>query len=227
MMELIYWKNWGYKMEMLKQISEQFDRIREARGEMQGRIKLLQEQEENLNKSLDKFTDDYKNLEETLDVLREFAVIKEQVLREKIDNIVTRGLRLIFGEGYQSKLEFGISRGQAVIKPKIVSQVNGEELEADVADAHGGGLVNIISVIYQILVLALIKPKQKQVLFLDEPFRNVSEEYLEATGEFLKQLNQKLGIQIVLVTHRKQITEVADMQYTFSLENGITKIEKM
>ena len=214
-------------MEIVKQISEQFDKIREARNEMQGRIKLLQEQKSNQEKHLIKLKDDYKSLEGTLDILREFAVIKEQVLREKIDNIVTRGLRLIFGEGYRSKLEFGISRGQAVIKPKIISEVNGEELEADIADAHGGGLVNIVSVIYQILVLALIKPKQKQILFLDEPFRNVSEEYLEATGAFLKQLNEKLGIQIVMITHRKNLKDVADTLYEFSLDNGITKAVKI
>ena len=101
------------------------------------------------------------------------------------------------------------------------------QLEADIADAHGGGLVNIVSVIYQILVLSLVKPRQRRVLFLDEPFRNVSEEYLEATAEFVRQLNEKLGIQIVLITHRKQLADIADKAYEFSLENGITKVSQL
>lgn len=214
-------------MEILIKIEEQFTIVRECRAEMKGHVDLLTEQKETLEKNLDNAKNDYKVMESVLDVLRQYAVIKEQVLREKIDKIVTKGLQLIFGQGYESKLEFGINRGQAVIKPKIITEVNGEKLEADVAEAHGGGIVNIVAVIYQMIVLALVKPRQKQVLFLDEPFKNVSQEYLEATAEFIKQLNEKLNIQIILITHRKELHGIADELYQFHIENGLTKVRKL
>jgi len=212
---------------LVRQIELKYREAENVLAEMRGRVKLLTEQKEESEKQLRTLNVKYKDMGEVLDSLRVYASLKEQTLREKLDNIVTQGLRLIFGEGYKSKLEFDISRGQAVIKPKIVTEVNGKELEADVADAHGGGLVNIVSVIYQILILSLVKPRQRRVLFLDEPFRNVSEEYLEATAEFIRQLNKKLGIQIVLITHRKQLTEVADKVYEFSLKNGITNVMEL
>jgi len=214
-------------MGFATEIEKRFESVRSARNEMKGRVKLLQEQKQEADSQIETLTKKYGDMGSVLDVLRKYALVKEQVLRERLDNIVTRGLRLIFGDGYRSKLDFGISRGQAVIRPKIVTEVNGIELEADIADAHGGGLVNIVSVIYQILVLSLVKPRQRRVLFLDEPFRNVSEEYLEATAEFVRQLNEKLGIQIVLITHRKQLAEIADKAYEFSLANGITEVTQV
>ena len=210
---------------IVEKIKEQFSQVESERSEMKGRVELLREQVDSAKVEIKKLNGEYATQEAVLDVLRKYAAIKEQVLKEKIDKVVTRGLRLIFGDQYRSKLEFGISRGQAVIRPRIVTEINGEELETDIADAHGGGLVNVCAVIYQILILALHRPRKKQILFLDEPFKNLSEEYLEATGEFLKQLNQKLGIQIVLITHRRELHDIADKMYEFSLSDGITQVK--
>jgi len=210
-------------MNLIQQIRERFDRVSSARDTFQGRVELLREQKREADEQIESLNTQYENMGSVLDILRKLAMVKEQVLRERLDNVVTRGLQLIFGSGYKSKMEFGIKRGQAVIIPKIVTEVNGIELEADIEDAHGGGLVNIVSVIYQILVLSLVKPAQRRLLFLDEPFANVSEDYLESAAEFVRQLNEKLGIQIVLITHRNQIAEVADKVYEFKLVDGITQ----
>ena len=214
-------------MSVISKIEEQFTIVETERNEMQGRVKLLKEQAKSSKDEIDYCKKEYKIMERVLNALRKLAILKEQVLREKIDNIITKGLRLIFGEGYKSKLEFGISRGQAVIKPKIITIVNGEELETGIADGHGGGITNVVSVLYQILVLALVRPMQQQIIFLDESFKNLSEEYLEATGEFLKSISQKLNIQIVLISHRKQLHETADCLYEFSISNGITKANRI
>lgn len=214
-------------MDFAIDIQERFDRVESARNEMKGRITLLREQKGEVDQQLETYATQYGAMGRVVKALQKYSKAKEQVLREKLDNIVTRGLQLIFGPGYKSRLVFGISRGQATIKSKIVTEINGKEFEADIADAHGGGLVNIVSVIYQILVLSLVKPRQRRILFLDEPFRNVSEEYLEATAEFVRQLNRKLGIQIVLISHRKQMVDIGDVVYDFSLNNGITEAKRI
>lgn len=212
-------------MNFATEIQEKFNSVESARNQMTGKVELLHKQKAESDNMLEDLKAKYSYMESVVNVLKKYSRVKEQVLREKLDNIVTQGLRLIFGDGYKSKLEFSISRGQATIRPKIVTEVNGHELEADIATAHGGGLVNIASVIYQMLVLCLVKPRQRRILFLDEPFRNVSEEYLEPTAEFVRQLKEKLGIQIVLISHRPQMTEIADKVYNFSLHNGVTKVE--
>jgi len=214
-------------MSIIRRIEEQFNNITQSRNEMKGRIDLLTSQCEVLKNSVENGKSNYKTMERVLELLRSYATIKEQTLRSKIDDVITKGIQLIFGDTYKSKLDFGISRGQAVIRPRIITEINGKEFEADVAKAHGGGLVNVVSALYQIIVLALLKPRQRQVLFLDEMCRNISEEYIEATGEFLKYLNEKLGMQLVIITHRKQLHEIADALYEFNLVNGVTEIKRL
>lgn len=191
---------------------------------------VIKEKKANLDKYKKKQVEHkrrYKILEKTLDVLRMYAKIKEQALREKIDDVVTQGMRLIFGNTYTSKMEFKISRGQAVLIPKIISEFQGEQIETPIEDSRGGGVANVASVIYQILVLSLYEPRQSKILIADEPFRNLSQEHLEAAGEFLKILSEKLNIQIVLVTHRKELEAVADRLYKFSNKDGVTQVEKI
>ena len=208
-------------------IEDRFHEVEQARSEMKGRVDLLKEQLFDTTNELEQHKDEYKVNERVLDVLKKYSLVKEQVLREKIDNIITRGLRLVFGEGYRSKLEFGISRGQAVTKTKLVTSIGDIEFEADVASAHGGGITNFCAVLYKLLVLALVKPRQRQVLFLDESLKNLSQEYLEPAGRFLKEISEKLGIQLVIITHKKELTEIADRIYEFSNVNGETKVKEI
>lgn len=210
---------------LVAEIESKFNAIEAEYHKKSGAVHEIRNTRQELDKKEQHLTAEYHAHEEALDVLRQMAVIKEQVLREKIDSVVTKGLRLIFGPGYRSKLHFEISRGQATIKPKIITEVNGEELEADVAGAHGGGLVNVASVMYQIIMLALYHPRQRPVWGADEPFKNLSKEYLPAAAEFLHTLSKRLGIQVVMITHRPELHSVADKLYDFSAVNGETKIE--
>ena len=209
------------------QIGEQFGRVQRARDEMRGRLELLREQQRQADTTLETETRRYSLMCRSLDMLRAYALLREQVLKTKIDSIVTRGLQVIFGGNYASKLDFGISRGQAVIIPKVVKKIGNVEFEATIKDANGGGIANVCAVIYQMLILSLVRPRQRQVLFLDEPFKNVSMANIDAAGEFLKVLNEKLGIQIVIITHHRQTQEIADRTYEFSINNGETSVKQI
>lgn len=214
-------------MSIINHIEDRFHEIEQSRSEMKGRVDLLKEQIFDTTEELKEQKSGYKINERVLDVLRKYSLVKEQVLREKIDNIVTRGLRLVFGEGYKSKLAFGISRGQAVTKTRLITNIGEHELEADIATGHGGGITNFCAVLYKILVLALVRPAQRKVLFLDECFKNLSQEYLEPASMFLKEISDKLGIQLVIISHRREVQEIGDVIYNFSNENGETKVREI
>lgn len=214
-------------MITVSQIEDRFHEVEQSRSEMKGRVDLLKEQIFDTTEELEAHTKDYKINERVLDVLRKYSLIKEQILREKIDNIITRGLRLVFGEGYASKLSFDISRGQAVMKTKLVTSIGDKEFEADVATAHGGGTVNFCSMLYRILVLALVRPRQRPVIFFDEALKNLSQEYLEPASMFLKEISEKLGIQLIIISHRREVQEIGDKIYEFSNVDGETKVREI
>jgi DNA repair exonuclease SbcCD ATPase subunit len=213
---------------MIQQIQNKFKQIEQARSESQGEIRLLKEQRGKKKKHFDLLNEQYTIQEKVLDILKKYSKAKEDLLKTKVDEIITKGLNVMLSdENLRSKLRFDIKRGQAVVEPKLITQFNEKEIETNPASGDSGGLANVVGFLYQLLMLSLYKPKVRQVLFADEPFKNLSEEYLEAAGEFMRVLAERLGIQIILITHKTQFKSVADVHYRFSKENQITQIEKI
>ena len=48
------------------------------------------------------------------------------------------------------------------------------------------------------------------MIILDEPFRFISRDLQARAGEILKMLSQKLGLQILMVTHIGEMIDIAD-----------------
>lgn len=67
-------------------------------------------------------------------------------------------------------------------------------------EAFGGGPASIISLILR--VLAIRRLKKWPLLALDETLAAVSDDYVDQTGVFLRELSARTGIPILLVTHK-------------------------
>ena len=66
---------------------------------------------------------------------------------------------------------------------------------------------------------AMQNPKSNNVLLLDEPFRYLSVNLLSKASAMLQQIAQKLGLQIIMVTHSPELVEMADAIFEVSLKN--------
>jgi DNA repair ATPase RecN len=77
-------------------------------------------------------------------------------------------------------------------------------LEANGADGtvrtHGGGILAPISLVFR--VLTNMFANHLQLIALDESLVHVSSQYQEPTAQFIRNLCEKLGIVVVLVTHQ-------------------------
>ena len=83
----------------------------------------------------------------------------------------------------------------------------------------------IVGFILRVVVM-LLRKDVARILFLDETFAHVSAEYLPALGEFLREVVDKSGIQIVMVTHQDEFVEYADKVIRFELDkNEKTKVK--
>lgn len=147
--------------------------------------------------------------------------------QETIEELVTRGLQTIF----DSSLSFHIVqtiKGRSVSVEFMVRTTIGDTfIETPVLDARGGGVVATIGFLLRVVVLLLSSgTKQDNVLILDETFAHVSEEYLPPLGEFLRELVDKTGIQILMVTHQSEFMEYADKSYRFSIRDGKTEVRE-
>lgn len=160
-----------------------------------------------------------------LNSIGESRQIKAQTV---IEELVTRGLQQIFDDS----LSFHIvqtTKAKAVTVEFLVrtTLADGGVVDTPVMDARGGGLAATIGFLLRVVILLLKNGKDRDnILVLDETFAHVSDEYLDGLGEFLREIVDRTGIQIVMVTHQPQFTDYADKVYRFTTVNGRTQVEE-
>lgn len=78
-------------------------------------------------------------------------------------------------------------------------------------DSFGGGPASIASLILRILTV--MRLKLWPLLLLDETLAAVSADYVDQTGLFLERLTQKMGVDVLLVTHKPAFLDHANVTY--------------
>lgn len=210
------------KNNLTRLVREEASRVSGIRGQR----KMLEEQMGKYEKEVDNHNKHISNLKLIEAYLAAFADERQALVYRKIEDTVTEGLRAVFLEDMRLEVSTKMVGSRPEVVFNIVSVNEDEELRTGIMDARGGGVAAIVGFLIQ-AVLVLLTPNLRPIIFLDESFRNVSEEYQAPLGEFIKELCERTGLQVVLVTHQPTIAEYADSHYGFSQRNGKTRIEKL
>jgi hypothetical protein len=163
---------------------------------------------------------------------------RQEHAQRQIEGLVTRGLQVIFDESLSFRVVQAVKGGQATVDFVIRSvfdpgpQPDGKGggtygpvfVDTPVMDARGGGMAAVTGFLLQLVVL-LLTPGARRILFLDETFAHVSAEYRIRLGQFLREVCDKAGVQIVMVSHDPEYAELADAHYGLSLgSDGATQV---
>jgi DNA repair ATPase RecN len=89
----------------------------------------------------------------------------------------------------------------------------------------GYGAVNVACFILRICFWGL--KKNRPTFILDEPFRDVSPDLQYKVSEMVKRISEKLGIQIIMVSHAEEINVAANKTFVTEKKKGITKIKEL
>lgn len=180
-------------------------------------------------KSVDKEISDLESRSERLEqiaiVLSSYADERQEAIQAQIEGVVTQGLRTIFGEPMSFKIVNKMMGKRPEVHFLLVSETGEHPLETAILEARGGGVAAVAGFLLQ-AVLVLLLPNTTPLLFLDESFSQVSEEYRPALSQFIKELTERTELQVVLVTHSDEFVTDADRVYRFSQQNGVTKVEE-
>lgn len=150
----------------------------------------------------------------------------QESARGQFEALATQALQFIFGEDYSFRFEAGESGGQATLEPLIWSRHGSQVIETSVTDARGGGMAVITGFVLQ-LVMVKLSPKVRDIMFLDEPFVFVSESYAGRLAEFLREVADRIGVQVVMITHDRVYAEHADVRVRFALgKDGLTQVSE-
>jgi ABC-type uncharacterized transport system YnjBCD ATPase subunit len=159
-----------------------------------------------------------------LGVLTSVGEARQESAQRQVEGLVTRALQTIFDENLSFHLVPDVKGNQATVDFMLRSRYGDLEIDTPVMEARGGGMAAVVGFVLRLVVL-LLTPGARRVLFLDESFGMVSAEYEPRLAEFLRQVADKAGVQIVLITHSTAYSDLADTSYELSLgADGATRV---
>jgi DNA repair exonuclease SbcCD ATPase subunit len=210
----------------LATLEDQREDARINAASMRGRLDHATEDLEEARMRKERAEYDAQLNADALDILRAYAELQEKVVRERVETIVTEGLQAVFErDDIEFAFEFALKRGQMTATPIIRTRSGKDVVETEATDARGGGVLDVAAFLLRCVMLVLIRPQPARVLILDETFKHLSRNHLPNAGELVKRMSDRLGIQIILVSHKDEFAEVADRVFDVTITNGETSIE--
>jgi DNA repair ATPase RecN len=179
-----------------------------------------------LEEELSTLTEDIEVYAKVNALLTSMGDERQSEVQSRIENLVTHGLRVIYDENMSFHIEQDVKRNQSAVTFHIKSSIGGRaNVVTPVLNARGGGIVATVSFVLRVVVALL--SDRKPVFVFDEVFAHVSPDYELRVAEFLRDLCDQVGIQVIMVTHSDAYSDLADTAYRFSLENGESVIERV
>lgn len=196
---------------------------------LNGEVRSVVTRAQAVKEEIERLTSEVTLFERSGILLNSLGEERQIKAQDTIEELVTRGLQQIFDDSLSFHIIQKTKANAASVEFVVRTTLDdGGIVDTPVMDARGGGLAATIGFLLRVVILLLKNGQDKDnILILDETFAHVSSEYLPNLAEFLRELVDRTGIQIVMVTHQEELTENADSVYRFSLTNGKTKVESV
>ena len=187
------------------------EEIRTATSKAQGSRLHLSEALASRELQIARSLEDTAAFEDVQRLIQETAQEVQEGIRFHIQDIVQHALDAIFPDTYKFLVEFTVSRGRT--ETRLLAEKGGNVMD-DLMEDEGGTLVQIVAMALRIAVWTLAPTDN--VLIFDEPGNQVSAQYKPIFAEIIRGLSQRLGIQILMVSHDDTYIATADRVFTIT-----------
>lgn len=184
------------------------------------KINKLVWQREQLEKEIDKSKEEIKDLEKRLDYankakmfIQEHGINVMSGLKFQLEKLVNVALDTVLINNPVFSIDIVERRDQLETDLKLNE-------EKDMDYFVGGGALDITSFALRLSCWSL--QKNRPVFVLDEPFRNLSDFAQGKVSDLLKDLTNKLRIQIIMMSHVSSINKRADKTFEIDHKDGET-----
>ena len=132
---------------------------------------------------------------------------------QAVENLLTEGLSAVFADQQISvRSEVKTHRGKVSVDLITTQkQADGSVSEGSTIDAFGGAVTTVQSVLLRLIVV--MRRGLRPVLLLDESLPAFDANYVDNMGKFLRLLCERMGVDILLVTHNPALVEASHKAY--------------
>ena len=174
---------------------------------------LIRRQAEQAEEEAAKSAESMKLSIEALEFLEEVANSRRGSMKARIESVVTEALQLVYGPERRIEMTYSVKNNRSHLAFEIVKTTPKGEVRR-ILDGKGAGLgvSDTVSVPLRLLVLIGSKASDR-VCVLDECYKHVSREKVDLVVKFLRVLTERLGMQVILLSHHEQVRGEVDAAF--------------
>jgi len=199
------------------------DCIIEKVNERKGAYKLLQQQKNKIKESLTIERQQNNYTCEALEIIQKLALETQEQLTFHITDMVNFAVSQIpFQAAYTFEAKFLIKNNKPACEFFYVR--DGQKMQPKF---DSGGLLDVVSLALRLSLWSLKKGKKSNIFILDEPFKHLSDDLLPYACDMLRVLTDKLQLQVILITQKRDFENIADNILHTILEDTETTIKAL
>lgn len=192
----------------------------------ESKLHFFEEQKVAFQKQLEDVCEEISKLESDNDIFLKASTLLQLVSEktrehsiQKIEAIISQALQEVYGNrNLKFKILFQNKRNTTVVDFTVWDGELNREL--DINKGEAGGIKAIISTILRLIVIDLYHPKISGPVALDEVGVQISVEYQERFGAFLRQYSELTGRQIILISHQDKVSNSAHQKIRLKRSSG-------
>lgn len=204
----------------MQEVAEMCSFLEGKVGELNLAEKLLRKKKKLLNKEL---KPKRTVLEKSITVVQIVGKATQEELEFFVGDLVTTAIQTVKPKGgYRLELHFITRRN----KTEVDIRLKKGKLVVPPQDFTGGGITDIVAFALRAAFWSLLKNK-RNLLLLDEPFKNLGKNNHPRVTEMLLALSHKLKLQLIIVSHSEHLALHANKSYELKLDKkGITDVRQ-
>jgi ABC-type molybdenum transport system ATPase subunit/photorepair protein PhrA len=166
------------------------------------------------------------NVTKAMAVVQNFSGNIRTDVITKFEELLTSGVREVFGKDYKITIEFS-SSANSYHADFMVTLPSGRKV--NLATGEGGGLKDFIAVLQRMLYIMLEPNKPARILVMDENLKAVDVARADMAFRFIAGLAKELDIQVIMITHSSAAARASDGMSVVEIvgDGDITKAVKV
>lgn len=197
-------------------------------SQLQKQFLLKKHKNEQLNKKikqLDTQVQEHQNNlrlgVQAINFIQKAANHQRSLIKDKIQSVITDALKQIYGNEYEITFDYTMKRNKTSVDIYLTKHTPLGDIVRK-QGGFGGGVSDVISLPLKLLVLLALQTNDK-ILIADEPGKHMDER-VDKFGYFLRNVCDKLGVQLIVLTHHQCLSEFANSVYEVSMQNKVTTL---
>ena len=203
----------------LRALEDKFLLISKNREVWEKRLDLAKKEKDDLMESINTRV-------EAIDFIERVASEERLEVKDKVESLITSCLHDVYDSSYSIEFSYGIKGSRTAVEVFLVRNCSDGMVIRREIDGFGGGVADTISLPLKLIVLMNDKTFDK-ILITDEPGKHLDLEKVPRFAKFLKNISEKLGVQIIMSSHHTAMEDYADSVNQITLDGSKSYIERI